>query len=561
MHKAQAKCAQAPAKRGLQTAIMPRWPDTLAIGAGVFYPVGAQRGWVNMADYLPEEELLAAIDMGSNSFHLAIARLDHGEVRKVASMSEKVQLAAGLDDHNMLSQEAIGRGLACLSRFVARLDAVPLPRLRIVATNALRQAENAEAFMEQAMEILPKPIEIIAGREEARLIYLGVSQTLAAEGRRLVVDIGGGSTELIIGEGFEPLETESLQMGCVAYTRRFFADGVITPRAFERAHAAASKELMAINARYRELGWDSAVGSSGTIKAARMLLVAQGWSDSNECITHEGLLRLRDLVLRARHVSELGLEGLRDDRKAVLPAGLAILLAVFDTLGVTQMDYSDGALREGVMYDLLGRFRHEDVRDRSVQAMMARYHVDHRQSARVVATAQGLFEQVVQTLHLDEEAGDLLRRAAYLHEIGLAISHGGYHRHGAYLLQHSDVPGFSQVDQVRLSLLVGLHRRKLRPEMRTQVLKSGGHSLLALVLLLRLAVLLHHARSDQPLPPVRLSAQGTCNWTLHLRCAHAQPLLLADLQEEQAQWQNWGLSLNVDAQDQPSALDAPHERA
>ena len=267
-----------------------------------------------MAEYLPEEELLAAIDMGSNSFHLAIARLDHGEVRKVASMSEKVQLAAGLDEHNLLSEEAIQRGLACLRRFVARLDAVPRSRLRIVATNALRQAENAEVFIEQAMAILPKPIEIIAGREEARLIYLGVSQTLAAEGRRLVVDIGGGSTEFIIGEGFEPLETESLQMGCVAYTQQFFADGVISPRAFERAYAAACKELLAIRSGYQAVGWDSVVGSSGTIKAARALLVGLGWSDAEQRITHAGLLRLRDLVLKADHVSALDLDGLREDQ-------------------------------------------------------------------------------------------------------------------------------------------------------------------------------------------------------------------------------------------------------
>lgn len=498
-----------------------------------------------MAEYLPEEEqLLAAIDMGSNSFHLAIARLDHGEVRKVASMSEKVQLAAGLDEHNMLSQESIQRGLACLSRFVARLDAVPLPRLRIVATNALRQAENAEVFMEQAMEILPKPIEIIAGREEARLIYLGVSQTLAAEGQRLVVDIGGGSTEFIIGQGFEPLETESLQMGCVAYTKQFFAQGQISAKAFDKAYAAACKELLAIGSRYRELGWESVVGSSGTIKAARALLVTQGWSDAEERITAQGLKQLKELLLRHEHTSDLALEGLREDRRQVLPAGLAILLAVFDTFGLEHMAYSDGALREGVMYDLLGRFRHEDVRDRSVQAMMARYHVDQRQAERVVRTAQELLAQVAPALQLDEESSDLLRRAAYLHEVGLAISHGGYHRHGAYLLQHSDVPGFSQVDQLRLSLLVGLHRRKLRPETLIQVQKTGGAPLVALVLLLRLAVLLHHGRSDQRLP--RLQLQAECeHWHLAIDEPQVQPLLWADLQEEQLQWSHWDYQLDL----------------
>lgn len=499
-----------------------------------------------MSDFLPEEELLAAIDMGSNSFHLAVARLDHGEVRKVASMSEKVQLAAGLDERNYLSESAMQRGLDCLSRFVARLDAVPPSRLRIVATNALRQAENSQVFIERAMQILPKPIEIIAGREEARLIYLGVSQTMADQGRRLVVDIGGGSTEFIIGEAFEPLHTESLQMGCVAYSQAFFADGVITSQAFERAMAAARKEVMAIAATYRETGWDNVVGSSGTIKAARQILLSQGWSDEQERLTRRGLLKLRDQLLKYDHVDAIAFEGLRDDRKAVLPAGLAILLAVFEALDIQQMSYSDGALREGVMYDLLGRFRHEDVRDRSVQAMMARYYVDVRQSERVVQMARQLFEQVRVDLALDDEDGDLLRRAAYLHEIGLAISHGGYHRHGAYLLQHSDVPGFSQVDQARLSLLVGQHRRKLREDARAQVMRSGGLRLQALCLLLRLAVLLHHSRSDQQLPPVQLSTSGADQWQLKITgTATDWPLLVADLQDETQQWANWSVQLRV----------------
>lgn len=499
-----------------------------------------------MSDFLPEEELLAAIDMGSNSFHLAVARLDHGEVRKVASMSEKVQLAAGLDEHNYLSENAMQRGLDCLSRFVARLDAVPPSRLRIVATNALRQAENSQVFIERAMQILPKPIEIIAGREEARLIYLGVSQTMADQGRRLVVDIGGGSTEFIIGEAFEPIHTESLQMGCVAYSQAFFADGLITPQAFERAVAAARKEIMAIATAYLETGWDNVVGSSGTIKAARQILLTQGWSDEQERITRRGLLKLRDQLLKYDHVDNIAFEGLREDRKAVLPAGLAILLAVFEVLDIQQMAYSDGALREGVMYDLLGRFRHEDVRDRSVQAMMARYYVDVRQSERVVQTARQLFEQVRHALALDDEDGDLLRRAAYLHEIGLAISHGGYHRHGAYLLQHSDVPGFSQVDQARLSLLVGQHRRKLREDAQVLVLRSGGVRLQSLCLLLRLAVLLHHSRSDQQLPAVQLCTQSEQEWVLTVSgCAADWPLLVSDLQDETQQWSNWSVQLQV----------------
>lgn len=499
-----------------------------------------------MSDFLAEEELLAAIDMGSNSFHLAIARLDHGEVRKVASMSEKVQLAAGLDENNHLNEAAQQRGLECLSRFVGRLGAVTPNRLRIVATNALRQAENSQEFMQRAAEILPKPIEIIAGREEARLIYLGVSHTMANGGRRLVVDIGGGSTEFIIGEDFEPIHTESLQMGCVAYTRAFFADGSISSKAFERAVAAAKKEIRAIASTYQATGWDTVVGSSGTIKACRQVLVSLGLSDAQENILKDGLQVLKERLLKLSDIKDIDFEGLREDRRAVLPAGLAILCAIFEVLKLDKMAYSDGALREGVMYDLLGRFRHEDIRDRSVQALMARYHADPRQAERVVNTARQLFDQVAPALQLDADSADLLRRAAYLHEIGLAISHGGYHRHGAYLLQHSDIPGFSQVDQIRLALLVATHRRKLKAEQKEQVLKSGGTPLLSVCLLLRLAVLLHHSRSDQQQPQIQLSIQDKHRWQLDVQdYGQSSLLFLTDLQEEQQQFEHWGIQLEV----------------
>ena len=401
---------------------------------------------------LTEGSLLAAIDLGSNSFHLAIARLDHGEVRRIDSLSEKVQLGAGFDKDKNLTPEAQARALACLARFAQRLQAIPLRYLRIVATNALRQANNSAQFIEQAEHILKKRIEIVAGREEARLIYLGVSHTLAEEGRRLVVDIGGGSTEFIIGENFEPLATESLQMGCVAYTQRFFADGSISAKALDKAIMAARQEVMAIANAYRDLGWHSVVGSSGTIKATRQILVQNGWASPEGFITKEGLAKVRDVVLACKHVSELNVVGLKDDRRAILPAGYAIIQAVFDELNLETMNYSDGALREGVLYDMLGRFSHEDIRDRSANALMARYHVDTAQAQRVAQTAENFYQQLHSSLTIDEEDEDLLRRAALLHEIGLAISHSSYHKHGAYLLQFSDVAGFSQAEQERLAL-------------------------------------------------------------------------------------------------------------
>ena len=502
-----------------------------------------------MSDFLIDEELLAAIDMGSNSFHLAIARVDHREVKKVASMSEKVQLAAGLDENKNLTEAAQQRGLACLARFVGRLGSVQPNRLRIVATNALRQAKNGHEFIQKAAEILPKPIEIIAGREEARLIYLGVSHTMENSGRRLVVDIGGGSTELIIGEEFEPIHTESLQMGCVAFTKKFFQDGEISPKAFEKALVAARKELSGIANTYKNEGWDTVVGSSGTIKACRQIIVNMGWSDDKESLTREGLDKLKDKLFKYKHVSDMEFDGLKEDRRAVLPAGIAILYAVFDVLEIDSLLYSDGALREGVMYDLLGRFQHEDIRDRSVQALMGRYNSDPKQAERVVQTAQQLFDNVAQKLNLTSDDSDLLRRAAYLHEIGLAISHAGYHRHGAYLLQHSDIAGFSQIDQNHLSHLVAHHRRKLRSDAKFDIMKVGGSKLLHLCLLLRLSVLLNHSRSDEMLPAIELVVHNAQQWQLSVSGDAKQwPLLVADLHDEQVQFKHCDIELNIQAE-------------
>lgn len=502
-----------------------------------------------MSDFLIDEELLAAIDMGSNSFHLAIARVDHGEVKKVASMSEKVQLAAGLDENKNLTEAAQQRGLACLSRFVGRLGSVQPNRLRIVATNALRQAKNGHEFIQKAAEILPKHIEIIAGREEARLIYLGVSHTMVNSGRRLVIDIGGGSTELIIGEEFEPIHTESLQMGCVAFTKAFFVDGEINQKSFDKAVVAARKELSGIANTYKEAGWDTVVGSSGTIKACRQITVNMGWSNEKEELTRDGLDKLKEKLLKYKHVAEMEFDGLKEDRRAVLPAGIAILYAIFDVLELDKLVYSDGALREGVMYDLLGRFQHEDIRDRSVQALMGRYNADPKQAERVVNMAQHLFDGVADSLKLTTEDSDLLRRAAYLHEIGLAISHAGYHRHGAYLLQHSDIAGFSQIDQNHLSHLVAHHRRKLRSDARVDVMKVGGNKLVYLCLLLRLAVLLNHSRSDQMLPAIELSVGNAQQWQLSVSGNAAQwPLLVADLHDEQAQFKHWDVELDIQSE-------------
>lgn len=502
-----------------------------------------------MSDFLSDKELLAAIDLGSNSFHLAIARLDHGEVRKVASMSEKVQLAAGLDDDGNLSSAAQKRGIDCLSRFIGRLDAVSPNRTRIVATNALRQAVNAQDFIRSANQLLPKPIEVIAGREEARLIYLGVSHTNASTHKRLVIDIGGGSTELIIGEGFEPIHTESMQMGCVAFTKAYFEDGKINAENFDAAVEAAQKELLGIIKTYKETGWDSVVGSSGTIKATKQILVNMGLSDAQESITRQNLKQLKKAILKFKHVDDINFVGIKENRKAVLPAGIAILHAVFKSLDINQLVYSDGALREGVLYDMLGRFKNEDVRDRSVQAMVKRYHVDQKQALRVANTSLELFQTIAKPLGLTEDDADILRWAAYQHEIGLSISHSGFHRHSAYLLEHSDVPGFSHIDQAKMSQLVLNHRRKLKPDNKEHVFQVGGQRLIYLCLILRLAVLIHHSRSDDAYPNFHLdighnNTEQPTQWKLTIDAPASDWLMLvADLVDEISQFKHWGFNL------------------
>jgi len=495
-----------------------------------------------------EDGLLAAVDLGSNSFHLAIARLDHGEVRMVQGLSEKVQLGAGLDENNRLTEMAQAKALACLSRFSQHLAGVEPERLRVVGTNTLRVAKNAATFLRKAEKILNRPIEVIAGREEARLIYMGVAHTQAGAGRRLITDIGGGSTEFIIGEGFEPLATESLHMGCVSYTVRFFADGLISPKALDRAITSARQEIVSIKQAYQQLGWELAIGSSGTIKAVRQMLQELGWASSEGRITLDGLLKLKAEILRYKHVREIQLPGLKEDRKAIIPAGFAIVMAIFEELEIAEMDYSDGALREGVLYDMLGRFGQEDVRDRSVQAMMSRYYVDVAQAQRVEKTLMALHAQVAESLHLDSvEHVDLLHRAALMHEIGLAIAHASFHKHGAYLLKYSDMPGFSRQTQESLSLLVGAHRRKIKPEHFSEALNVGGVSLVRLLLLLRLAVLLHHSRSRDELPDIVLHSEDGERFELGFprNWLDRHPLTRVDLEEEAAQYTALGLQLVV----------------
>ncbi|HEX3597618.1 MAG TPA: exopolyphosphatase, partial [Polyangiaceae bacterium] len=439
----------------------------------------------------------AAIDLGSNSFHMVVARVVDGQIVIVDRMKEMVQLAAGLDEDRKLGGDAQQRALGCLGRFGQRVRQMPQESVRVVGTNTLRVARNSQAFLERAEEALGQPIEIINGIEEARLIYLGVAHGLGAStDRRLVVDIGGGSTELVIGESFTPLDMESLYMGCVVMMSRHFPDGKISAKRFRRAEVTALQELERVQERFRRLGWRAAIGASGTIRAVASVVANAGWS--RQTITRDSIRKLRSSIIDAESVDKLALPGLSRSRVSVFPGGVAILSALFESLEIEEMRVSDSALREGLLNDLLGRFLHRDVRNTTVEALMERYHVDRGQARRVENTLLGLLPQVVESWSLPRHRSEeLCSWAARLHEIGLDIAHSHYHKHGAYVLENADMPGFSRQEQWLLATLVRAHRRKF-PTGLFKSLPTKGRLVEHLAVLLRLAVLLHRSRTDVP---------------------------------------------------------------
>lgn len=495
----------------------------------------------NDSAILPDS--LAAVDLGSNSFHMIVARVTQGELQVVDRMREMVRIAAGLNKKYYLSAEVQERAIACLQRYAQRLGVMPPGSVRAVGTNTLRRARNAPAFLALAQQALGYPIEIISGQEEARLIYIGVAHSLADDAhRRLVIDIGGGSTEFIIGEHFEPLHMESLEIGCVSGTLNFFPKGVISCAHWESAYIAASQELQAIAGQFRQRGWEVCIGASGTVKAIFDIVNAQQWGDS---ITLVGLRKLRARLLSAGHIRRLNLPELSSERAAVLPGGLAILLAIFDSLGIERMRVSDGALREGLLYDLLGRVRQEDIRERTVTALCARYHVDMEQAARVEQTAQVCFEQLSSTWPL-KDYEPMLGWAARLHEIGLAVSHSQYRKHGAYLVGNSDMPGFSRQDQQLLTALILGQRSKLLLDLFAPLPDKLAKAAIPLCILLRLAVLLHRSRSDSPLPRFSCSAEDkTIQLKFPKKWLNDHPLTQADLVQEARHLKAAGIGLKI----------------
>jgi len=489
---------------------------------------------------------MAAVDLGSNSFHMVVARVHHGQVAIVDRLREMVRLASGLDEFRYLDNQSKDRALGCLERFGQRLRDMQAHKVRVVGTSTLRKARNVESFLSAAEEILGHPVELISGIEEARLIYLGVSHHVdSARGANLVIDIGGGSTELIIGEGYEPKSLESLSLGCVGLSQRFFDGGRLSGARFERARLAVQLELRPVLASFQRLGWTRAIGSSGTINTAGNIARELGLVECG--ITLAALEVIIERMIDARHVETLELPGLGVDRLPVLPGGLAILVEILSNFSIERMDISDGALREGLLYDMFGRLQHADSRERSIDAMQRRYHVDKDQAARVETTALALLEQVAKPWMLDDDRfRQLLRWAARLHEVGLDIAHSRYHQHGSYLLANADLPGFVRLDQQLLATLVAFHRRKLEEFSLDSLPESWQSPLFRLIVLLRIAVLLNRTRSPVELPEIELVCGPE---QLEMRFREAwfanNPLTLADLGQERAWLQAQGFELEV----------------
>ena len=490
-----------------------------------------------------EYTTLGAVDLGSNSFHLAIARVVDDQLYPLDSLKETVRLATGLTPEKQLDLLAQERALSALKRFSERLAGMPREAVRVVGTNALRVAKNATPFLQRAQTALGFPIEVIPGREEARLIYLGVVHSLPlASHNRLVVDIGGGSTELIIGNKLKPKATESLYMGCVSYTGRFFPEGRIDKKAFRQAQFAAREQVQTLVARYEKIGWKEAVGSSGTARSIAEVLVKNGQVPSG--ITAAGLEWLKERLLAAGDFRKLALAGLREDRVPVVAGGAAIMSAVFHELGLAEMTVAEGALRDGVLWDLLGRVHHRDIREVTVDQFVHRYHVDIVQSQRVNALARELLRQ------LDDRGGELAELASFLdwaarlHEIGVSIAQGAYHKHSAYILANADMPGFSRQEQGWLSNLVLAQRGKL---LKMRAAFEDDPRLAMLAFCLRIAVILYRSRRTVKPPKIKVSRKARV-FQLAMDSGWLQEQSLVDLAlgEEREQWSSVGFALEIE---------------
>ena len=485
---------------------------------------------------------LAAVDLGSNSFRLEIGRVEDGQIYILDSLRSNTRLGAGLNEQKMLSDEAQAAGLEALGQFSQRLRGFDPAHVRVVATNTLRVAKNASAFIAKAEKLLGHPVEVISGREEARLVFSGVAHSAPLPHvKQLVVDIGGGSTEFSVGLGYEPELMESLYMGSISYSMAHFPGGFIDEYTLKQAELAARREIQVIAKAIRSSGWSVAVGSSGTARSIERVLEANRIGSGG--ITLEGMHWIRKVMLTAGNIDSISIVGLKPDRALNLPGGFAILSAVFSELGIESMRVSDNSLRLGVLYDLLSRVTESqhphDKREQTVAQFERRYHIDAEQAQRVSSLATRFLHDLHDSLGTDaEETARYVNWAARLHECGVTIAHNGYHKHSAYIAANADMPGFSRDEQKRLAFLILGHAGKL-PKL-TRLEPASGHDWIA-VLCLRLAALFHRSRQLQPPPDARLSMKGRkLSLSLNQHWLEGQPLTGYSLTQEIEQWQALG---------------------
>lgn len=486
------------------------------------------------APFTQPEQLYAAVDLGSNSFHMVIVRVSAGSVQIIGKIKQKVRLAAGLDDNMQLDQDSLERGWKCLEMFAERLQDIPLANIKIVGTATLRLATNADVFIKKAQQILHHKLDVIDGKEEARQIYLGVAYTSANQGNSLVIDIGGASTEVIVGNDMTPIHLESLNMGCVTFKERYFLDGEITTANFEQAIKAAKLELKPVIDDFIHFDWLQCLGASGTPQAITEILVTQGISDS---IRLDYLYNLRQQCIDCISINLLSIEGLTESRRAIFPSGLAILIALFEELNIQEMQISGGALREGLIYGMLDNMQQNDRRLQTLQQNIARFRIEASHANRVKSLSLNLFRQVQRQVdfgNLDSEA--ILIAAAMLHETGLHIEYKQHHLHGAYILSHLPMVGYTKQQQSGIKTLVQSHRQDINLSLFDAYHPDVRHALLILLRVLRLACILSIRRKDKILAKYELQVSDE-KWVLTFPVGwlKSHPLIDAELANEK--WQ------------------------
>ena len=498
------------------------------------------------------ETLLAAVDLGSNSFRLEIGRFENGQIQRVDYLKETVRQGGDLDAERNLKPEAIERGLKCLARFGEVIKGFPKHHVRAVATQTLREAKNRDVFLRQAKKALGFDVEVISGVEEARLIYEGVSRLLPqSDERRLVIDVGGRSTEFILGHQLTAETTDSLRVGSVAWSLKYFADGQLSERNFERAEIAAESFLDAVADIYHSSHWDVAYGASGTVGAVAEVLSYAGFDE--HYISREGLAWLRHQLIKAKTIDKLELAGLKEDRKAVIAGGLSILIGIFDLLKLNMLVVAKGALRHGLLYDLIAEEtdQAEDLCDTSIMHLLTRFGVNKQHASNVSKVALSFFDALLPTLNIPddnphglEKHRQILGWAAQCHEIGAAISHSDSQRHGAYILDNTELMGFAQSELHTLSLLVLGHYGKLR-KLEADFEDDGFISQL---MSLRLGVIFCHSRNFPILKNIRFERSDRSFFlTLPSAWQKAFPQTCYLLEEEILAWQktNWSLVVST----------------